>query len=198
MVLSIEKCPKCKGQGKIRYRVWDSHSIIGHLIAYKRGHNIDQAFLNLLLLKILCPLCGGDGIYDWVRATTRGDINKNFEILTGNMDIYFAKCLNKWIPNPTHQTEWIKVYGMFRNPEKLIELSQVHYTNIRLNNHLLSMSADELTEITKKCFEYSHSLLQVDEDELTGNKIREIFESVGLSDFVPDKFAYPGPYDYPK
>ena len=197
MVLSIEKCPKCKGQGKIRYRVWDSHSIIGHFIAYKRGDNLDEAFLNLQLLKILCPLCDGDGVYDWIRAATRKDVIKDFEILTGNMDIYFAKCLNRWIPNPTHKTRWIKVKGMFRDPEKLIELSQKHYTNIKLNNQILSMSADELHDITVKCYDYYHSLLKVYEDKLTGNKIREILESVGLSEFAPDKFAYPGPYDYP-
>ena len=79
----------------------------------------------------------------------------------------------------------------------MIELSQEHYTNINLNNQILSMSADELHDTTVKCFDYAHSLLAVDEDELTGSKIQEILESVGLSDFVPDKFAYPGPYDYP-
>jgi len=197
MVLSIEKCPKCKGQGKIRYRVWDSHSIIGHFIAYKRSRNLDQSYLNLKLLKIVCPLCGGDGLYDWIKNARRKNIIKDFKILTGNMDIYFGKCLNKWIPNPTHQMQWIRVYGMFRDPEKLIELSQKHYTNIKLNNQILSMSADELHDITEKCYDYSHSLLKVYEDKLTGSKIREIFESVGLVDFVPDKFAYPGPYDYP-
>jgi hypothetical protein len=197
MKIGIEKCPKCKGQGKIRYRVWDSHSIIGHFIAYKRGYNLDEAGLNLELLKILCPLCGGDGNYDWIMNAMRRDVLKDFKFVTGNMDIYFAKCLNKWVPNPTHQTKWIKVNRMFINPEKLIELSQEHYTNIKLNKHVLSMSAGELHEITIKCFEYSTLLLQVDEDKLTGNKIREIMESVGLSDFAPDKFAYPGPYDYP-
>lgn len=171
MVLSVKKCPKCNGQGKIRYRVWDSHSIIGHLIAYKRGQNLDQSYLILRLLKIICPLCGGDGLYDWVKATTRGNALKNFEILSGNMDIYFAKCLNKWVPNPTHQVRYIKIYGMFRNPRKLIELSQAHYTNIKLNNQILSMSARELTVITKKCFLYSDLLLQVDEEQLTDKKI---------------------------
>jgi hypothetical protein len=113
------------------------------------------------------------------------------------MDIYFAKCLNKWIPNRTHQMQWIKVSRMFRNPDKLIELSQRHYNNIKLNKKVLSMSADELYDITLKCFDYSQSLLAIDEDDLTENKIREIFESVGLIDFVPDKIAIPGPYDYP-
>ena len=197
MKIGIEKCPKCNGQGKIRYRVWDSHSIIGHLIAYKKGDPLDEAFLILRLLKIICPLCGGDGIFDWIKNARRRDVLKDFEILTGNMDIYFATCLNRWIPNPTHQTKYIKIFRMFRKPEKLIELSQGHYTNIKLNNQVLSMSADELHDITLKCFDYSHSLLQVDEDKLSGDKIREIFESVGLSDFAPDKFAYPGPYDYP-
>ena len=190
-------CPKCKGQGKIRYRVWDSHAIIGYFIAYKRGVLSNKEFLNLKLLKIVCPLCGGDGIYDWIKAVTRKDVLKDFKILSGNMDIYFGKCLNKWVPNPTHQMQWIKVCGMFRNPRKLIELSQRNYTNIKLDNQILSMSADELTDITKKCFDYSHSLLKVYEENLTGNKIREIMESVGLSDFAPDKFAYPGLYDYP-
>jgi hypothetical protein len=197
MEVGLVNCPKCIGQGKIRYRVWDSHAIIGHFIAYKRGAFLDNVGLNLKLLTIICPLCGGDGIYDWIKAITRKDILANFKILSGNMDIYSRKCLNKWVPNPTHQMQWIKVYGMFRNPKKLIELSQRHYTNIKLNNKILSMSADELTDITKKCFDYSHLLLKVDEENLTGNKIREILKSVGLSDFAPDKFAYPGPYDYP-
>jgi hypothetical protein len=149
------------------------------------------------LLKIVCPLCGGDGLYDWIKNARRRDVLKDFKILTGNMDIYFRLCLNKWVPNPTHQMQWIKVYGMMRNPKKLIELSQRHYTNIKLNEQILFMSADELTDITEKCFDYAYSLLKVYEDQLSGNKIREIFESVGLADFAPDKFAYPGPYDYP-
>ena len=48
----IQKCPKCKGQGKIRYRVWDSHSIIGYLIAYKKGEPVSEASLVLRLLKM--------------------------------------------------------------------------------------------------------------------------------------------------
>jgi len=40
------------------------------------------------------------------------------------------------------QMQWIKMYGMFRNPEKLIVLRQKHYVGIKLNNRFLSMSAD--------------------------------------------------------
>jgi hypothetical protein len=127
MSLGMTVCPKCKGQGKIRYRVWDSHSLIGHFIAYKKGENLDDCVFNLKLLKIICPMCDGDGCCDWVRVVMRSKVRKNFKILTGNMDIYFAKCLNKWIPNRTHQMQWIKVSRMFRNPDKLIELSQRHY-----------------------------------------------------------------------
>jgi hypothetical protein len=193
----LQRCKICNGQGKIRYRVWDSHSLIGHFIAYNRGHNLDQTKLYLKMLKIVCPLCGGDGIYDWIKAVRRRDVLKNFVFVSGNMDIYFAKCLTKWVPNPTHRMQWIKVCRMFRDKRKLIELSQRHYTNIKLNNKILSMSADELTDITKKCFDYSHRLLSISEENLTGSKIREIMKSVGLSDFEPDKFAYPGIYDYP-
>jgi len=55
--------------------------------------------------------------------------------------------------------QWIKVYGMFRNPEKLIELSQKHYAGIKLNHRLLSMSADELYDLSVKCFEYKPALM---------------------------------------
>jgi len=193
----LEKCPKCKGQGKIRYRLWDTHSIIGHLIAYKRGECLDETIFYLKLIKISCPLCRGDGIYDWIKVTTQFDVAKAFKIASGNMDIYYLKCVDKWFPNATHQVKDIKVNRIFRQPEKLIELSQRHYVGIRLNNRLLSMSAEELNDLTKKCFKYKFILMGLEESELTGDKIKEILESIGLSEFVPDKFAYPGPYDYP-
>ncbi|PQP32823.1 hypothetical protein C6A36_02445, partial [Desulfobacteraceae bacterium SEEP-SAG10] len=72
-----------------------------------------------------------------------------------------------------------------------------NYVGIRLNDRLLSMSAEELYELTEKVFKYKSALMDIDESELTGSKIKEVLESIGLTDFVPDKFAYPGPYDYP-
>jgi len=194
----IEECPKCKGHGKIRYKVWNSHSIIKILIAYKKGASLDNVYLNLRLLKIICPLCDGDGFYDWVRVTRRNEVLKNFQVLTGNMDIYYLKCSPKWIiPNSTHQRRLITVFGIFDKPEKLIELSQRHYNNIKLSNKVLSMSVDELQKLSTKCYEYFSLLFAVDENDLTSNKIQEILETVGLSDYMPDKIAIPGPYDYP-
>lgn len=193
----FEKCPKCKGQGKIRYRLWDTHSIIGYLIAYKRGACLDDTIYHLKLIKILCPLCNGDGIYDWVKVATQSDVAKAFKIASGNMDIYYLKCVDKWFPNPTHQVKYITVNRLFRQPDKLIEISQKNYVGIRLNDRLLSMSAEELYELTEKVFKYKSALMDIDESELTGSKIKEVLESIGLTDFVPDKFAYPGPYDYP-
>lgn len=192
-----EKCPKCKGQGKVRYRLWDTHFIIGYLIAHKKGEYLDKIFFQLKLIKISCPLCRGDGIYVWVKVATQSEVAKEFEIASGNMDIYLLKCVDKWFPNATHQVKYIKVNMISRQPEKIIELSQRHYEGIKLNNRLLSMSAEELYDLTEKCFKYKFALMGLAESELTGSKIREILESIGLSEFVPDKFAYPGPYDYP-
>lgn len=191
----LEKCPKCNGQGKIRYRLWDTHSIMRDLIAYKRGKCLDNTTIYLELLKITCPLCRGDGIYDWVKLATQSDVAKTFEIVSGNMDIYYRKFLNKGFQNATRQMKIIMVYKMFRQPEKLIELSQKHYVGIRLNNRFLSMSVEELADLIEKSFKYKPALAGLKESELTDSKIIEILKSIGLSEFVPDKFAHPGPYD---
>jgi hypothetical protein len=163
----------------------------------KRGEDLNETIFHLKLVKISCPLCRGDGICDWVKKAMLSDVEKSFRIAAGNMDIYFLKCVDKWIPNATHQTRYITVHRMFQNPEKLIELSQRHFIGIKLNNLLLSMSAEELHDISVKCFDYKSDLMGLKESELTGSKIKKILDSIGLSDFVPDKFADPGPYDYP-
>jgi hypothetical protein len=190
-------CPKCKGQGKIRYRIWDSTQIIDHFIRYNEGASLDNTSLTLELLKINCPLCDGDGFNDWVRVTRRGNVLKNFKIVKGNMDIYRMKCLPYGVPNPKYHRECIEIYRMFQKPEKLIELSQRHYINIKLNKKILSMSTGELSDVRDKCFRYERELFHLKGNDLTGNELRKIFKSIGLSDFLPDKFAYPGPYDYP-
>jgi hypothetical protein len=98
--------------------------------------------LELLLLKMRCPLCDGDGIHDFVRGVMRAKVVESFNVVRGNMDIYCYNCANKWVYNPSrYQIKNITIKNMFKTPDKLIEFSQQHYTGIKLPAYLASPSS---------------------------------------------------------
>jgi hypothetical protein len=194
----FEKCPKFKGSGWIRYRVWDTQFILSLLVALKSGVPAEKLNLELMLIKMRCPLCDGDGIHDYIRAVTRADVLKSFTVLKGNMDIYISRCVEKWDPySRTHRTKTIMIKKMFKTPNKLIEFSQQHYQGIKLNKRILSMSLNEISNLSGKSTDYRISIIKIYKDELTEEKMRNTLLKNGLSEFIPDKIAIPGPYDYP-
>ena len=59
------------------------------------------------------------------------------------------------------------------------------------------MSHDELFALEAKLVRYKVDLDTLPTQEITEDRIREILKHRGLEDFMPDKFAYPGPDDFP-
>jgi hypothetical protein len=156
--------------------------------------------LELLLLKMRCPLCDGDGIHDFVRGVMRAKVVESFNVVRGNMDIYCYNCANKWVYNPSrYQIKNITIKNMFKTPDKLIEFSQQHYTGIKLNKRILSMSLNEISDLSEKSADYIMSLIDINRDDgLNEEKLKNAILDCGLSKYIPDEIAIPGPYDYMK
>jgi hypothetical protein len=200
MTLGMDVCPKCEGHGLIRYRVWDTQIILSFFVAFKSGVPAERLDLELLLLKMRCPLCDGDGIHDFVRGVMRAKVVESFNVVKGNMDIYCYNCANKWVYNPSrYQIKNITIKNMFKTPDKLIEFSQQHYTGIKLNKRILSMSLNEISDLSEKSADYIMSLIDINRDDgLNEEKLKNAILDCGLSKYIPDEIAIPGPYDYMK
>jgi hypothetical protein len=73
----------------------------------------------------------------------------------------------------------------------------VRHTGIKLNPTVLAFSPDELLDLSKSIVEYDCHLTSLPKQEVTEEVINGELTRRGLGDFMPDKFAIPGPDDYP-
>ena len=58
------------------------------------------------------------------------------------------------------------------------------------------MSVDELSDLSEKSNEYRMSLIEIRKDELNEEKMKNAILECGLSEYIPDEIAIPGPYGY--
>ena len=152
----------------------------------------------MFLVKIRCPLCGGDGIFDWIKKATNGHIKRSFASLDGNMDLYQAKAVRNWpLQSSTHKIHFVRDCKMYNHLEKLIECSQERYIGIKLNKSVLSMRVRHLEKLCNQMDQFRNIVTELPESEITEERFKEEFESQGLSEFMPDKFAHPSPDDFP-
>ena len=198
METGIQKCPKCQGQGVKRYKGWSTRFILWNFIRLKAGYPLQELDYSMFLLKIRCPLCGGDGIFDWIKKSTNGHIKRSFASLEGNMDLYQAKAVRNWpLPSSTHNIHFVSDCKMYNHLDKLIECSQKHYIGIKLNKSVLSMGVRHLEKLCNQMDQFRYIVINLPESEITEERFKEEFVSQGLSKFMPDKFAHPGPDDFP-
>jgi hypothetical protein len=194
----IEICPKCKGQGSKRYRLWDNETIVENLIRLKKGCSIEKLAWSMWLIKIRCPLCDGDRIYDWVRCATKGHISKEFAAHEGCMELYWAKAAEHWpVNSKTHAWFYVKDLPLYQYPVKLIECGQKRYRKIKLNKDVLSFDLSQLRALRKKIKDCYKELMKTPGSQVTEEQIISGLKSFGLSEYVPDKIVHPGPDDFP-
>jgi hypothetical protein len=198
MKKGIVQCPICQGLGSIRYKIWHTSTILEKILEIKENEpyeSEDELPLIIEIMKIECPLCQGDGIFDWIKNITRGDIKKKFKPLEGNMDIFYSILRSNWssdFPKPYVEMKEIYLKNLICYLEKLIEMSKMRYRGIKLNKRILSMSYDELDDLCNSgVFSYLEDFRQVSDDEVNKDKIRMLMITAGLSDYIPDKFALP-------
>jgi len=194
----IQKCPKCNGQGVKRYKFWMSDSILRNLIYLKAAYPIEELEWSMILLKIRCPLCDGDGIFDWVKKTTKGHINKKkFKKLNGNMDIYWFMSAGIWPVNSVTHTHYdVRDIYLYKNLENIIQCSQKRYRGIKLNNSVLSMRVRHLEALCNKIDSFYNIVSKLPKKQITKGRIIKEMNLLGLSEFLPDKFVYPGNDDF--
>ena len=198
MTNGIEQCPRCKGQGKRRYRLWDNETVVENLIRIKKGVPIDELAWSMWLIIIRCPLCDGEGLYDWVRRTTKGHVSEEFSKHEGFMELYWAKAVEHWPSNSnTHTWLYMRDTPLYRHPEKLIECAQKRYRKIKLNQEVLSFGLSQLRDLRKRIKNCYKNLMKIPGPKVTENLFFSEFKSFGLSDYMPDKIAHPGPDDFP-
>jgi hypothetical protein len=97
----IVQCSICRGLGSIRYKIWHTRAILEKILELRNNgsRESEEEFpIKIDIMKIECPLCENDGLFDWVRKITRGDIKKNWKPLVGNMDIFYSKLINQTWP----------------------------------------------------------------------------------------------------
>jgi hypothetical protein len=92
----------------------------------------------------------------------------------------------------------VRTYYFRDRMDKIVELSQERYMGIKLNAKVLAMNPDELGDLYDSVVEYQGYLMALPKREITRNRIRAEITKRGLADFMPDKFAYPGPDDFPR
>jgi hypothetical protein len=197
MVSGFQVCPKCNGKGVKRYKVWDSRQILLSLAALKRG--LQRGTGLVWLISIRCPGCDGSGKIDWIIRARRGDILiRPFTALDGNIDIYYFRALKLWPRNSaTHRYRGKGFTYSAPNINKILKLCHVRHTGIKLNPTVLALSPDELLDLSKSIVEYHCHLTSLPNQEVTEEVIKAELTRRGLGDFMPDKFAIPGPNDYP-
>ena len=198
MEREFKVCPKCNGKGIMRYKTWESRRVLMGLPALKTDK--ERATGHMWIIRITCPGCDGSGKIDWARTATRGSIlDRPFAALEGNMDIYFLRAVESWPRNcQTHKFRIVRVDYLPEDAEKIVELSQTRYTGIKLNPMVLTLSSDELGELYNLVVEYQGFLMSLPNQEVTEERIKGELTARGLASFVPDKFAYPGPDDFPE
>jgi hypothetical protein len=193
----FEVCPKCNGKGVMRYKAWDSRQILLSLAALKRG--LPRGTGLVWVISIECPRCDGAGKIDWVRKAVIGSVLPTpFKALDGNIDIYYFRALKSWPrKSSTHRYRAAGIKYSSRHIGKILTLSQARHTGIKLNPTVLTLSADELLDLCKSIVEYHCHLTSLPNQEVTEEVIKAELTRRGLGDFMPDKFAIPGPDDYP-
>jgi hypothetical protein len=197
MESGFKVCPKCNGKGIMKYRVWESRWIISNLSRLKNGQDFaPRAMFNI---SITCPGCDGSGKSDWISEATKASILRTpFAKLEGNMDIYFYRAIESWPPNcPTHKLSRPRVFKFTKHVDKLLKKSQERYTGIKLNEEMLTLSSHDLSELFDRLFHYEAFLLSLPQDEVTEERIKAELVTLGLRDYMPDRFVYPGPDDFP-
>ncbi|MFC1577620.1 hypothetical protein ACFL36_01280 [Thermodesulfobacteriota bacterium] len=194
---AIKKCPKCNGQGMKRYRFWLSDLILRNLIYLKAGYPLEALEWSTFVLKIRCPLCDGDGIFDWIKNATKGHINKKFSKLEGNIDIYWLKAVATWpINSSTHTWILVRDTNIYKNSENIIKCSQKRYRGIKLDESVLTMRVRHLELLGNKIEAFYSIVAKLPKKQITKGRVIKEMSSLGLSEFLPDKFAYPGPDDF--
>ncbi|WP_319408779.1 hypothetical protein [uncultured Desulfosarcina sp.] len=197
MTLSIEKCPKCNGQGKIRYRFWMSEIIVYNLILLKAKYPLHELDWSMYVISIKCPLCDGDGIFDWVKKAMKNNIDKNQRKISGNMDIYWQKAVNTWpLSNNTHTWFLCSDSNLYKNPINVINCSQKRYRGVKLNKNVLTMGVRQLEELHNKIINYYKSMNDMQNNLITRKIVIKELQLLELNDYLPDKFCYPNKDDY--
>jgi hypothetical protein len=190
-----KKCPKCEGKGKHEYVYSQIGTILQNLASLKKGNAIDTLNCSARRIRLICPFCEGDGKVDWVKWAMRKNFSKPFSKLEGCLDILLDELwANLLYSNPPDRNgiERIDDISEYSNPENIIKFSQKRYDEpLKLNNDFLSMNADELKRI-EGLLDWHH--LEITKP-YTEEKIGEYLKKVGLSQYKPDKFAYPEPND---
>ena len=121
-----------------------------------------------------------------------------FKTLDGNIDIYYFRALRSWPKNSlTHRYRAKGFIYSAGHINKILKLSRVRHTGIKLNPTVLALRADELLELYNAIVEYHGHLRSLPNQEVTEEVIKAELTRRGLGDFMPDKFAIPGPDDYP-
>lgn len=190
-----KKCPKCKGSGKKDYVYFQVGTILDNLASLKKGNSIDTLNCSARQIRLICPFCQGAGKVDWIEWAARKNFSKPFSKLEGCLDILLDELwANLLYSNPPDRNgiERIDDISEYSNPENIIKFSQKRYDEpLKLNNDFLSMNADELKRI-EGLLDWHH--LEITKP-YTEEKIGEYLKKVGLSQYKPDKFAYPEPND---
>jgi len=190
-----KKCPKCKGNGKNEYVYFQIETILQNLSFLKNGNAIDTLNCSARRIRLICPFCQGAGKVDWIAWAMRKNFSKPFSKLEGCLDIFLDQLpANQWFSNPPDRNgfELIDDLSKYSNPENIIKSSKNRYDEpLKLNNDFLSMTSNELERIAGQ-LSWHH--LQITKP-YTEEKIGEYLKEVGLSQYKPDKFAYPEPND---
>ena len=192
MTLSIERCSRCNGQGKIRLRVWESEAIISNLILLKAKYPLDELNNSMFLIKIKCPLCRGDGLYDWIKKAMRSGVNKKQKNINGNMNIYMKIIMKKLrFKNNSHQLITPNVGSLYKNPINVISCSQKRYMGAKLNNTVLTMRVRELEELFHKIRNFHEAIDRMPISRVTETTVIKEMRLLGLNGYLPDGFGYP-------
>ena len=191
----FEVCPKCRGRGFLRYKVWRSQGVLEYLSRIKMGNELGIA--QAYIVRIPCPGCDGSGIIDWVRTATRGEtLKRPFIKPEGNMDIYLRP-IPAWINSPTKYCRPRNICVPGKSVDEILELSEIRYSGIKLNRRVLAFSLGELFEVHHSLSEYDRTLISLPDRDVTEERIRAELTNRGLAEFMPDKFARLEPDEFP-
>ena len=183
----------------MKYKVWKSRSIVWNLFRVRKIREEKRLGYNRMIA-IVCAGCDGTGKIDWIVNARRETLRRPFVKLEGNMDIYYFRAVkSRPILCKTHQyTSTGTNYYAEEIVQKAVKQSQKRYRGIKLNPTVLSMSWQELRTMSRSLEQYEDYLHSLPAQEIDEEIIKTKLTSLGLGDFMPDKFAVPGPDHFPQ
>lgn len=194
------QCPKCQSRGIKRYEYYNVFSLLQNILNMKFGVPPELLLKYRYDLILLCPVCEGKGMIDWVRNSRVGGVEP-FGDLNGCLDLFIRSVWKRpvqgWMGHGKKGLVFLHGISPWNRPKKrneesdleqVVEASRQRYMGpFKLNKNILALDTADLTKILETLIK----LTMISAPDLSREQIRSVLSSAGLDEYLPDVYAFP-------